>query len=177
MKCARGLPSLRTRVAGPVIVEAIRSAQRERFRICHFSIQRDHLHLIVEADDRRALGAGMKGLACRIARGLNRCWERKGSVFAERFHDLVLRSLRQVRNALVYVLNNHRKHGVALDSRSAPRPDLFSSGIYFDGWSDHPREYDPREPDSYVAAGGWKLRLGWRHRHQRFSLLTLPARR
>lgn len=177
VKRARGLPSLRTRVAGPVIVEALRKAQKGCFRICHFSIQRDHLHLIVEADDARALAAGMKGLLCRVVKGLNHVWSRRGSVFPERFHDLVLRSLRQVRNALVYVLNNHRKHGVALDVGSAPRPDLFSSGSYFDGWSDHEREYDPAEPGSHVAPGGWKLRLGWMRRYSRISLRDVPLRR
>ena len=58
------------------------------------------------------LEVGMQGLAIRIARGLNRLWGRKGKVFADRYHDRVLRTPREVRNALAYVLNNARRHAV-----------------------------------------------------------------
>src|SRR5262245_47472693 len=34
------------------------AALRERFRICHISIQRTHIHMLVEADDKRALTRG-----------------------------------------------------------------------------------------------------------------------
>lgn len=100
------------------------------FQVVHHSIQSNHLHLIVEAADRAALSGGMRGLLIRIARALNRLWGRAGSVFADRFHEHELRSPRQVRNALVYVLQNLRKHGIHLDG-----PDPLSSGPKFDGWS------------------------------------------
>ena len=99
------------------------------FQVVHHSIQTNHLHLIVEASDRATLTAGMRWLLARIARALNRYWRRSGSVFADRFHERELRSPRQVRNALVYVLQNSRKHGISL-----PGPDPLSSGPDFDGW-------------------------------------------
>jgi hypothetical protein len=85
---------------------------------------------------------------------LNNLWGRRGKVFAGRFHERVLKSLRQVRNALRYVLNNHHKHNQAA---RADRPDPFSTGAYFNGWSDYERVRDPAEAGSYVWPPGWKL--------------------
>lgn len=99
------------------------------FQVVHHSIQSNHLHLIVEADDRASLTSGMRGLLVRIARALNRLWKRRGPVFADRFHERELRKPLQVRNALVYVLQNLRKHGISLAG-----PDPLSSGPAFDGW-------------------------------------------
>jgi len=88
---------------------ATRSAP-ERFRILQFSVQRDHVHIIVEAIDKRALSSGVRGLAIRIARYVNDLLGRRGTFWADRWHGRALRSPREVRNALVYVLANFRKH-------------------------------------------------------------------
>ena len=96
------------------------------FQVVHHSIQSNHLHLIVEAEDRKTLTAGMRSLLIRIARALNRLWNRAGSVFADRFHEHELHKPREVRNALVNVLHNLRAW---LDG-----PDPLSSGREFDGW-------------------------------------------
>ena len=72
----------------------------------HYSIQRDHLHLIVEAADTERLSRGMQGLLGSMAKRLNKLWSRMGRVVADRFHDRILKTPRQVRNALRYVLNN-----------------------------------------------------------------------
>ncbi len=84
------------------------------FRICQFSVQADHLHLICEADDASALARGIKRFKQRVARGINRMLRRKGSVFFDRYHLELLRTPRQVRACLAYVLNNGRKHGEEL---------------------------------------------------------------
>ena len=126
MRLKQGLPSLRRlRAFGVVRAALAQSAQRFGFRINQYSVQSNHLHLIVEAEDRRALSRGMQGLSIRLAKALNRVWERRGSVLAERYHDVILRSPRQVRNALAYVLNNSRKHGIHCVE---PEPDPYSSG-------------------------------------------------
>ena len=177
VKRASGLPPLRTECAGHVIVEAIKRASKPNFRIVHFTIQVDHLHLIVEADDAESLAGGMKGLLCRVACGLNKAWQRTGAVFPRRFHDFALRSIRAARNALVYVLNNHHKHGVALRRPGwSRRPDEFSSGKYFDGWADHEQEYSPDQPGAYVAKGGWKLTIGWRKHYPLIRIDERPGR-
>jgi len=69
--------------------------------VLQFSVQRDHIHLLVEAPDGRALSRGLQGLAIRIAKGVNRILGRRGRVWADRFHARALRTPREVRNALI----------------------------------------------------------------------------
>src|SRR5207244_5409220 len=59
---------LRSARAFPAVRRALAVASHAGFRILHFSVQDDHLHLIVEADDRRALGRGLRGVTIRVAR-------------------------------------------------------------------------------------------------------------
>ena len=84
--------------------------QRSGFRLNEYTVQGNHLHLIVEAEDNRELSTGMQGLAIRMAKALNRVMNRQGTVFADRYHAHVLKTPNEVRNALSYVLNNDRKH-------------------------------------------------------------------
>ncbi len=153
-----GLPSLRRPAEAAAIRNALASAtlggkredgERAHFHVVHHSIQSNHLHLIVEASDRCALSGGMRGLLVRIARALNRLWGRSGSVFADRFHERALLNPRQVRNALVYVLQNLRKHGIHLSG-----PDPFSSGPEFDGWLDERAAWGGAERPGAPKGGG-----------------------
>ena len=75
---------------------------RDGFRVCHYSIQRDHLHLLVESDGKEALGREMKSIAARLARAVNRVFGRRGPVLFGRYHLRALRTPREVRNALAY---------------------------------------------------------------------------
>jgi len=94
------------RCFGPISPCFSRGRDRFGFRLVHFSVQGNHLHLVVEADDERALARGMQGLGVRIAKALNRVMGRKGSVFANHYHANTLRSPTQVANALAHVLLN-----------------------------------------------------------------------
>lgn len=82
------------------------------FRVVHFSVQGNHVHLVVEADDARALASGMKAISGRIALGLNALMKRRGPVFADRYHAHPLRTPTEVRNALQYVVGNFASHAV-----------------------------------------------------------------
>jgi putative transposase len=165
MRLSRGLPNLREQALSSLITQAYRDGRRLDFRFVHHSIQATHLHILVESDDRTALSRGAAGIAARIARRLNRRLGRHGKVFPDRFHLRSLRTPREVRNVLVYVLLNVRKHG----GRSAGI-DPRSSGAAFDGWrwpdartrrADHPAS-DLREIAGVQAATTWLLRCGWR---------------
>ena len=119
-------------------------------------MQANHLHLIVEAQSAEALSSGMRGLAVRLARRVNALLFRRGRFWADRWHGAELRSPRQVRNALVYVLQNHAKHsrqrGAALDPlSSAPEFGGFA-GTHSAG---------PRA-GPFVEARTWLLRVGWK---------------
>ena len=140
------------------------------FRLVHYSVQKNHLHLIAEAKDRTTLAKGLQALFVRIARGLNRLWNRKGSVFADRYHDRILKAPRQVRNTLLHVLKNCWKHEVSMQG-----PDPYSSASWFDGW----RERLPPEMRGQGSSGAaqphtWLLRTGWR-RHGLLSLDSIPG--
>jgi hypothetical protein len=153
-----GLPSLRGLREFATLRGAIAAGcEREGFRLVHFSVLSNHAHLIVEGDSRPTLARGLQGLAIRMARALNRLWRRMGSVFADRYHDRILRSPREVWNALRYVLCNARKHG-AWTSRT--RHDPLSSAAWFDGWRGAPPTNE--KPSPGAKARTWLLRTGWR---------------
>jgi len=154
---AGALPvSLRADAVFPAVRGALGRASRTAFRVIAFSVQADHLHLVVEADSRRRLTTGVQCLAIRVAKAVNRALGRRGAVWAERYHARALTTPRAVRHALVYVLQNWRKHRPA-----APGLDPCSSAAWFSGWQSVPRLAAP--PCSPVAiARTWLARWGWR---------------
>src|SRR5438105_4593367 len=82
-----GVGYLRSQGRAKEIATALREAAvRFGARIVHYSIQGNHLHLIVEAESRAALSRAMQGLSIRLARRLNRRAGRRGAVFADRYH-------------------------------------------------------------------------------------------
>lgn len=142
------------------------AAERFGTRIVHFSVQSNHVHLIVEAQDEGALARAMKGLLVRCARRLNALWGRTGALVDGAYHARALASPREVRNALVYVLQNARKHGIGLAG-----PDPCSSAASFDGWRE-PRAADPAFP--LPRARTWLLAIGWK-RHGPISIRESPS--
>ena len=168
MRLRAGLRSLRTNDTHALLEAALVAASRESFRIVEHSIQATHLHLIVEAQDERALARGMIGLSVRIVRGLNKLWKRSGSIFEDRYHARILTTPFAVRTALVYVINNARKHGAWI----AKSPDVYSSGPAFDGWR---ATQDPAEsrPRFLPSPRTWLLSVGWK-RHGLLGVLETP---
>ena len=185
LRVRHGLPALRRHELFIAVRRAL-AAGRERFgfRLVHFSVQRDHLHLLAEAMDRRALSRGVQGLSIRVARALNRRLQRRGKVFAERYHARALTTPRAVRWALRYVLLNARKHERGVGAVPSGFVDPCSSAAWFDGFA-RPRELVfgaqqcreefraqtvvPRWPRSHaapdspvVAARTWLLAVGHR---------------
>jgi REP element-mobilizing transposase RayT len=164
LRVVREIGRLRAERPFELIKDAIRAAGvgRDDFRIVQFAVMSNHLHLIVEADDERALGRGMQRLNIRIARGLNRLFRRKGPVFTDRYHRHDLTTPRETRNALVYVLQNFRKHSAERGERCARGwQDPCSSAAWFDGWTTGPRR--PSEPRPVARSKTWLMQVGWRH--------------
>ena len=164
----RLVPAVRSRrrfKLAPAMRKAFaRTAERKEFRLCQFSIQRDHLHLACEADSNEGLARGIQGLEISFAKRLNAKLGRKGQVFADRFHAVPVRSPRQMRNALCYIMNNARRHGETLDPAYGG-VDPFSSAWHFDGWS-HDRWRQGRGPPPgepcVAGARSWLMTEGWR---------------
>ena len=177
--CARGAArGERGRELAPTdLYRAVRratltAARRDDFRVVHISIQRTHIHLLVEAKDEKALARGMQGFQISAAKHINAVLpkvdgrRRRGTVFPDRYHAEVIEHPYQARRALAYVLNNWRKHGEHRDPAVRGwRVDLFSSGVTFDGWIDGPPSpsWPPEyEPLAVSPARTWMLSVGWR---------------
>jgi REP element-mobilizing transposase RayT len=98
--------------------------RREHFRLVHFAVMGNHLHVLVEASDREGLTRGMQGLGIRIARALNHLMQRRGRVVDDRYHAHILRTPTEVRHARRYLLNNAARHygSVGTDAFASQRP-------------------------------------------------------
>jgi REP element-mobilizing transposase RayT len=152
-----------------------RAAERFGMRVVHYSLQRDHLHLLVEAVDREALSRGMQGLNIRIARAINQVANRRGKAFGDRYHARQLSSPLEVRRALVYVLNNGRKHALQRGERwTRGAIDSYSSAHHFDGWRRGATQLSTPPPAVTVPALSWLLAQGWR-RHGTIDPSELPS--
>jgi len=164
--------------------------ERHGFRLVHYSLQGNHAHLIVEASDQASLGRGMMSIGARLARAVNRVAARTGPVLADRYHFRLLRSPREVRNALRYVLLNARHHVAKVRDRVAKaraavetwvRLDPASSASWFDGWKAGSR-IEPgattsaadRDTLPVARARTWLLSVGWR-RHGLLDPADVPG--
>jgi REP element-mobilizing transposase RayT len=158
------------------------------FRIIHLSIQDTHVHLLAEAGSKEALARGLQGFQISAAKHINRAYSqklrlrrrRRGSVFPDRYHEEIIRSPRQARHALSYVLNNWRKHR----EDRAPvaqgwNVDPFSTGVVFTGWKEREGKFLWKWRESYerlvvYLPQTWLLREGWL-KHGRISFHEVPS--
>jgi len=189
LRVVKAVGSLRRRRTYQAIREATRvAARRGDFRIVHLSIQRTHVHLLVEAKNKTALAAGMQGFQISAAKQLNAAISRgrpgprrRGSVFPDRYHAVVIDSPRQARHALSYVINNWRKH--AEDRGEVTRHwhiDWYASGAMFPGWKEQGEKGfaslgPPDWPLMLVSSPRtWLLREGW-EMHGAISCREVPS--
>ena len=166
MKVLPGIKDLRSRKCFHVIEGAFFASNQNAFcRLVHFSVQTNHLHLVVAASDAKALSKGMQSLAIRLARGLNHLLGRKGGVFADRYYARSLKTPREVNVCLQYVLNNRRRHQRHLKFARG-WIDPLSSGIYFSGWRSRTSSLPPPAPWPVALPQSWLLKEGsqkWGH--------------
>jgi len=147
LRAAAGVPSLRgARVFG-ALRAALGASSAAGFRVLQFSAQQDHVHLVVEADAPARFVRGVQGLMIRVAKAVNRACGRHGRVWGDRYHARRLASPREVRAALVYVLQNFAKH---VPSVRGTDPCSSQPGSTAGGRPRHrrpaPRRYGPPTP-------------------------------
>ena len=171
VRAKRGLPSFRSQRIHDMVRRILErqlenGRYRDHFQIVHYSVQSNHLHLIVEATDSRAMRSGVSGLVIAFAKRLNREILRRltGKVWGDRYHSRELTSPSAVRRALVYVLQNVRKHGFDLLGAFI---DPLSSAKGFDGWSvpvpappDETETFSARRPRTWLLGEGWTTHGG-----------------
>lgn len=158
LRARGGLPSLRAQSVHALLSKILKETASDTFRVVHHSLQSDHVHLVAEAIDKKAMSSGLRSVVIRFAkRFVGLLGAKKGKVWGDRCHEHTLRSVRETRNVLLYVLQNAKKHGVV--DRAARFVDPFSSGPSFDGWVD----VEPSVPRAGRAAPRtWLLGIGWR---------------
>jgi REP element-mobilizing transposase RayT len=156
------VPSLRsTNLVREFERRIVSTCERGTFRVVHYSLQSNHVHLVVEASGRATLARGMTAVGSRLARAVNRVFRRRGPVLADRYHLRVLKTPREVRNVSRYVLLNARRHASRLTERV--RLDPASSARWFDGWSRTVHVDAANVGLRPVArARSWLLTVGWR---------------
>ena len=167
LRAREALPSLRSARVFPFLQRSLAACHKAAFRVVHFSVQTDHVHLVVEGDDPLALVRGVQGLAVRCAKAVNRAVRRRGGVWSTRYHSRALRTPTEARRGLVYVLLNFRKH-----LRAWPAIDPRSSGHWFGGWRQigpgavdrnvDGTRLDPRGASPVAAPRTWLATAGWR---------------
>jgi REP element-mobilizing transposase RayT len=151
VKLRPGLPNLRDpRTLEMLLARFDVAKERLGLRLIHFAILSNHMHFIVQAEDTESLSRGMQGLLIRIAKGLNKLWQRSGKVFLERFHARLIRAASANRKAFRYVLQNARKHHIP---PPRGRPDPYSSGPWF-RWSEYSGPSSNKCPPVVEVVGG-----------------------
>jgi putative transposase len=178
VRAVGGVPFLRSQRVFAAIRALFARASEKGLRLLQFSVQGNHLHMIVEANEKIALARGMQRLLSRLAMTINAIAKRHGKVWRDRYHRRDLTTPQQFRNALVYVLFNMRKHA-ASDRDAALWSESFdpcTSFAWFTGWAP---SMGPsvsavaRAGPSIVAAPqSWLASKGWERR----GLLRLDER-
>jgi REP-associated tyrosine transposase len=180
LRAREALPSLRSARVFPFLQRSLAACHKAAFRVVHFSVQTDHVHLVVEGDEANALVRGLQGLAVRCAKAVNRAVRRRGGVWSTRYHSRALRTPTEARRGLVYVLLNFRKH-----LRARPAIDPRSSGPWFGGWRQSGQgavdrsvdgtRSDPRGGSPVAASRTWLATVGWRRAGGPIGLDERPA--
>ena len=167
----RGTWNLRAQRCYQPLLRAFRAVRkRVGFRVTHFSVQGNHVHMLVEAHDRRAMSNGLRALLIRFARALNAVMDASGSRFSDRYHESVLGTASAVRRCLRYVLENHARH-MAKIGKVGPTVDAFSSAPWFDGYGSVVRLPRATGDPPVSPARSWLLTGAWR----RLGLLPVRA--
>lgn len=162
MKRVAGLPSMRRPRAYEVIRQIfVKEKARKGFRLVHYAVRGNHMHLVCEGDTTMALSRGIQRVASTIARKLNKLFRRRGRFFADRFHGRVLTAPRDVRNVLRYVLLNEHKDKAERDI-VVEGFDPYSSSLYFDGWRGRGEMAVPTRASPVARARSFLLQKAWR---------------
>lgn len=167
-KLRPGLKGLRSTRLHAEFQKCLRKAKIKGLRVLHYSILNDHLHLYVECSSNKDLASGMNSLGSSFGRCVRKQSGETGKVFRGRYHVRALKTPRENRNALAYVLLNRAKH-----QKVFAYYDPYSSGAFFNDWRRLlGREIGPRLCDwkirerplpAYLAEPrSWLAREGWR---------------
>lgn len=179
LRTLAGVQTLRGPVAFGAILAALAAASDHLgMRIVHFSVQSNHIHLLMEAEDEEALSRAMRGFTIRLARALHDELGTSGQIFPERYHLRVLKTPLQVKRAVAYVVNNLVRHRGSLPVQDGkPQVDACSSAVYCKVYRCPVAKPLPRPgPPPVAPPQTWLLREGWWRQHDYISPDDIGAR-
>jgi REP element-mobilizing transposase RayT len=167
LKLKKGLKSFRTRKMKAKFEECGRESKKFGLHILQFSLLRDHIHVVIEAKNNKALSKGMKSLGGRMGKALRAEIGGKGPVFNGRYHLRLLNNPTQTKNAIAYVLLNQSNH-----EKDIPKIDFYSSAMHFSEWkalvgrkwsTKFAAGIEPRPlPDYLSPPNSWLAKEGWK---------------
>jgi len=109
---------LKNKAVLKVLQRAIVNARKKGLAVIHYTLEFDHIHLLVESGDHQELGKAMQSLGVCFSKAINRLRGIKGTVFKTRYHLRKLKTPTEIRNVIKYILGNTVKHGATKTSRS-----------------------------------------------------------
>jgi len=161
LRAARGIPSLRSERFRNLLERILDGTRDANGQVVHFSVQHDHIHVVLEADDKRSLSSLVRRVVIRFALRTNKVLGRsKGKVWGDRYHRRDLESPRDVKNVLRYLFTNAAKHGEepAFPDASDPFTSVTSvTSVTSDFASTHRRWRPPRARTWLLSTGWWKV--------------------
>ena len=103
-----------------ILKRALLNSRRQGLKILHYSVQTNHVHFIIEASDNKILECGMRSLTVTLTKGIN-----QGRIQLQRYHLHILKTLKETKNAIHYVIFNEQKHKKAKFARLDDYSSLF----------------------------------------------------
>jgi REP element-mobilizing transposase RayT len=119
----KDIGSIRSKILYKEIRQAMKRARYGGIRIIHFSVQKDHIHMIIEAASSILLGRAMRAMSISLSKRFTEVLGESVKALQNRYHLRLLKSFNQIKNAIFYVLNNGKKHLIA------DTIDFYSSNI------------------------------------------------
>ena len=105
---------IQNKVVLRILKHAIFRSRLQGLKVIHFSLEYDHVHLYVECGDNHVLGKSMKAFGVSFVKGINKYKKSLGSLYKYRYHLHIIKSAREAKNVINYILKNGIKHGRTL---------------------------------------------------------------
>lgn len=111
IKIEKTKAGLKNKAMLKLLHHCIKKSRMKGLRIVHYTLEFDHVHLLVEATNKETTSKGMQSFGIAFSKGINKLKCLKGRVFKTRYHFRKLNSPREIKNVLNYILGNSIKHG------------------------------------------------------------------
>ncbi|MGZ3787001.1 MAG: transposase [Bacteriovorax sp.] len=113
VKIKKNKAEMKNKSVFSLLKRAILNARRQGLKVIHYSLEYDHVHLLIEAENNHILGKGMQAFGGTFSKAINRMRKLKGGVYKHRYHFRKISSARELKNVMNYIFTNGLKHKTA----------------------------------------------------------------